>query len=221
MVEIRGVRESELDSAGELCVDAYLAGGVVTNDDPYLPTLRNVAARAGDASAQVLVATASDRIVGTVTYCPFGSPLTTVCRDGEFEFRFLAVAVEQQGNGLATALIDACESLARTAGLTTSIACVTDTNTGAAALYRKLGFAYVPERDWHPMEGVNLETYERPIATEYCGRCGAIVSGGDHTACEGALVLEPPRYCAVCRRRMIVQITPTGWKARCKQHGEI
>jgi len=220
-VEIRRVRKSELNSVGELCVDAYLAGGVVTDGDQYLPTLRDVAARAGDESAEVLVAIAADRVVGTVTYCPFGSALTQVCREGEFEFRFLAVAIDQQGNGLATSLISACESLAGTAGLTTSIACVTDTNDSAAALYRKLGFVHVPDRDWHPMEGVNLETYERPIAAQYCGRCGAIVSGADHTACEAALALEPPRYCEVCRRRMIVQITPTGWTARCKQHGVI
>lgn len=220
-VEIREIRPTEFEAVGELCVSAYLAGGVVTDHDQYLPTLRDVAARAGDDSAQVLVATTAGRMVGTVTYCPFGSPLTQICRNGEFEFRFLAVAVGQQGNGLATTLIDACENLARATGLTTSIACVTDTNTGAAALYQKLGFVHVPERDWHPMEGVTLETYERPIATEYCGRCGAILSSGDHQACEAALKLEPPRYCEVCRRRMIVQITPTGWKARCKQHGEI
>ncbi len=133
-VEIREIRPTEFEAVGELCVSAYLAGGVVTDHDQYLPTLRDVAARAGDDSAQVLVATTAGRIVGTVTYCPFGSPLTQICRNGEFEFRFLAVAVGQQGNGLATTLIDACENLARATGLTTSIACVTDTNTGAAAL---------------------------------------------------------------------------------------
>ncbi|HEY3515251.1 MULTISPECIES: hypothetical protein [Kribbella] len=50
----------------------------------------------------------------------------------------------------------------------------------------------------------------------YCGRCGA---EGRHEACVRALALEPPRYCAECRRRMIVQVHPTGWTARCSVHG--
>ena len=29
--------------------------------------------------------------------------------------------------------------------------------------------------------------------------------------------LEPPRYCAQCRRRMVVQVTPLGWTARCSR----
>jgi len=44
---------------------------------------------------------------------------------------------------------------------------------------------------------------------------------GDHAGCVRALVLEPPRYCATCRRRLIVQVLPTGWTARCSAHGEL
>ncbi|TCN49424.1 hypothetical protein EV641_11524 [Rhodococcus sp. SMB37] len=35
------------------------------------------------------------------------------------------------------------------------------------------------------------------------------------------LGLEPPRYCTRCGRRMIVQIAPDGWWARCSRHGTI
>ena len=35
------------------------------------------------------------------------------------------------------------------------------------------------------------------------------------------LGLEPPRFCAQCGRRMIVQIAPDGWWARCSCHGSI
>ena len=34
------------------------------------------------------------------------------------------------------------------------------------------------------------------------------------------LGLEPPRYCTYCARRMIVQVSPHGWTARCSRHGE-
>jgi hypothetical protein len=33
------------------------------------------------------------------------------------------------------------------------------------------------------------------------------------------LGLEPPRFCEQCGRRMIVQIAPDGWWARCSRHG--
>lgn len=35
------------------------------------------------------------------------------------------------------------------------------------------------------------------------------------------LGLEPPRFCAACGRRMVVQVRPNGWAARCSRHGEV
>jgi hypothetical protein len=55
----------------------------------------------------------------------------------------------------------------------------------------------------------------------HCARCGADRAVGDHRACDAALVLEPPRYCTACRRRMVVQVVPTGWTARCSEHGDL
>jgi hypothetical protein len=54
----------------------------------------------------------------------------------------------------------------------------------------------------------------------YCGRCGEPRESG-HPVCDRAMELEPPRYCPACRRRMVVQIVPTGWRARCSEHGEL
>ncbi len=33
------------------------------------------------------------------------------------------------------------------------------------------------------------------------------------------LGLEPPRFCAECGRRMVVQVRPNGWWAKCSRHG--
>lgn len=55
----------------------------------------------------------------------------------------------------------------------------------------------------------------------WCARCGAADGDGDHLRCGAALALEPPRYCTVCRRRLVVQVVPTGWTARCVEHGEL
>ncbi|WP_040777130.1 biotin synthase auxiliary protein BsaP [Nocardia pneumoniae] len=47
-----------------------------------------------------------------------------------------------------------------------------------------------------------------------------IVPGLDDTIpAAAALGLEPPRFCEQCGRRMIVQVSPDGWWAKCSRHG--
>jgi len=66
-----------------------------------------------------------------------------------------------------------------------------------------------------------------PASHPWCARCGEAAGDepgggggpGTHDACERALLLEPPRYCTRCRRRMTVQVLPRGWSARCVEHG--
>ena len=55
----------------------------------------------------------------------------------------------------------------------------------------------------------------------YCGHCGELVDSGDHADCARRAALEPPRFCAHCRRRMKVQVTPRGWSADCVEHGPL
>ncbi|TQJ02126.1 hypothetical protein [Amycolatopsis cihanbeyliensis] len=55
----------------------------------------------------------------------------------------------------------------------------------------------------------------------FCTWCGAPEEGADHASCRQRLALvDPPRFCRECARRMIVQVTPGGWTARCSRHGE-
>jgi hypothetical protein len=53
----------------------------------------------------------------------------------------------------------------------------------------------------------------------FCDQCGDDVAASPHDACAARRALEPPRYCAQCRRRMVVQVLPRGWSARCVEHG--
>ncbi|MFC6081619.1 biotin synthase auxiliary protein BsaP [Sphaerisporangium aureirubrum] len=53
----------------------------------------------------------------------------------------------------------------------------------------------------------------------FCDHCGRRPDDGDHSACRTARLMEPPRYCPACRRRLVVQVTPRGWSARCAEHG--
>ncbi|TQM70756.1 acetyl-CoA carboxylase biotin carboxylase subunit [Actinomadura hallensis] len=60
-----------------------------------------------------------------------------------------------------------------------------------------------------------------PGDAAYCDRCGGPAAEGDHAACRDARRMEPPRYCPRCRRRLVVQVTPMGWTARCSAHGDL
>jgi hypothetical protein len=52
----------------------------------------------------------------------------------------------------------------------------------------------------------------------YCRGCGRESSECDGT-CRGPL--DPPRFCPECGRKLDVQVTPQGFTARCRKHGEL
>jgi hypothetical protein len=59
-------------------------------------------------------------------------------------------------------------------------------------------------------------------SAEFCVHCGQTLAEGPHPACQNArTALEPPRFCGQCARRMVVQVTPTGWSAHCSRHGDL
>ena len=53
----------------------------------------------------------------------------------------------------------------------------------------------------------------------YTGEPGGTAMTGISLAAQ--LGLEPPRFCAECGRRMVVQVRPDGWRATCSRHGEV
>jgi hypothetical protein len=58
----------------------------------------------------------------------------------------------------------------------------------------------------------------------YCDRCGDELGTQPettHAECRKQRELEPPRYCPECKRRLVVQVVPTGWEARCSAHGAL
>jgi hypothetical protein len=57
------------------------------------------------------------------------------------------------------------------------------------------------------------------VTAPWCSRCGDALATAEHESCAAASALEPPRYCPECRRRMKVQVLPTGWQAVCVVHG--
>lgn len=173
-VRVRPATSADLEAAAEICVLAYDAAGQLEPGSPYAATLRDTPARAE--SGVLLVAERDQTVVGTVTICPIGTEFAEICRDGELEFRFLAVHPDHQRSGIADALVAACEQQARAQGAHTLAICVRDTNTGAAAMYERRGFTRVPERDWSPRPGVDLLALTRPVPSLGAATMGAAMS---------------------------------------------
>lgn len=158
---IRRARTDELDAVGRLTVAAYVGGGVLPADAPYLEFLGDAAHR--DAEAELWVAVDERGVVGTVTLVEPGSALTEIAREGEAEIRSLAVAPEATGEGIGEALTRHTVDLARERGYTSMVLSSSTTMHAAHRLYERLGFTRLPERDWSPVPGVHLVAYTLPL----------------------------------------------------------
>lgn len=101
-----------------------------------------------EAGGEMLVARGSaGTVVGAVLHLFPNGPLSQVARDGEAEFRVLAVAPEARGQGIGEALVMACVQRARAAGAPAVVLWSQPTMPAAHRLYERLGFARVPDRD--------------------------------------------------------------------------
>ncbi len=157
-VIVRPARPEEYAAVGELTARAYLDDGLVPDGSDYDETLRRADDRA--AHGELLVALDEDGdLLGTVSYVRSGSAYAEVSRDGEAEFRMLAVARRARGRGVGRRLAEACIERARADGVH-SVVISTATNMAPAhALYDSLGFSRLPERDWRPIPSVLLLAY--------------------------------------------------------------
>jgi hypothetical protein len=131
----------------------------------------------------------------------------------------LAVAGSVRRRGIGRELVGECIRRARAAGDTALVLSTMPAMQAAGRLYARLGFIPDPSRDWEPTAGVALRAYRLSLPAGYCGQCGDPLAAGGHAECESRREYEPPRYCPECRRRMVVQVTPRGWTARCTSHG--
>ena len=159
-MELRRASAEEHDQVGELTVRAYEAF-TQGPADPYVARLRDAASRAE--GAELWVAVEGGRLLGSVTYCPPGSPWREIGRDDEGEFRMLAVDPAAQGAGAGTALARLCEERAREHGATGMALSSLATMTAAHRVYARLGYARDPGRDWSPLPGVDLIAFSKPF----------------------------------------------------------
>jgi GNAT superfamily N-acetyltransferase len=155
---VRRAGPSDLGPAGELTERAYRVDGFLERDDGYATFLRDAASRSGQ--AELWVAVEDDTVLGTVTYCPTGSPLRELAvRDDQAEFRMLAVDPKARGRGVGQALVEQCIARARRSGAREVVISSLSAMHAAHRLYASLGFARACELDWSPHPEVVLLGY--------------------------------------------------------------
>nr|WP_307333584.1 GNAT family N-acetyltransferase [Microbacterium sp. SORGH_AS_1204] len=145
---IRLVAPHEYAGAGALTVEAYRHSYEGLSEG-YLVSLADVEGRV--AQGEVWVALDGDEIVGTVWTPRPGERLSPLAADGELDFRQLAVAPSARGRGVGEALTRHVIALARSRGARRVVMNSGPEMLGAHALYLKLGFSRLIERE-HPVE---------------------------------------------------------------------
>jgi len=147
----------------EVTIAAY--EGFAATTESYRKRLADVSSRAND--AELWVATDADgEILGSVTRCPVGSPWREIARAGEGEFRMLSVTPAAQGAGVGAALVRHMIDRCRAEGDRALVLSSTPQMTRAHAIYRRFGFARLPERDWEPEPDVQLWAFTLPFTDD-------------------------------------------------------
>jgi GNAT superfamily N-acetyltransferase len=160
-ITVREARPDELDMAGQMVADAYLAAGVLDSEDHgYLEEIRDAGRRSRACPILVAVEEGSGAILGCVTYVPAaGNPYAELELEGEAGFRMLGVAPVAQRRGVGAALVQACIERARSAGRRGLAISTGGDMVPAHRLYEGLGFVRAPDRDFDPVPGVHLIAY--------------------------------------------------------------
>ena len=153
-LRVRLIEAADYDDVARITVAAYRADGQLAASPEYAAVLADVARRA--AAADVLVAEDGGVVVGAVAFTLAGGEYAELARDGEAEFRTLAVDPVAQRRGVARALVQACVDRAVAFGCRDLVIGVRRDNLGAFALYQRLGFVRDASLDWSPVPGVDL-----------------------------------------------------------------
>jgi len=159
---VRTALPVEYDAIGALTLRAYSLDGLLDDDSDYVRDLRDASRRAEHAELLVAV-DQRGAVIGTVTFCLPGSPYSELSRDGQAEFRMLAVDVAARGQGIGERLVRACLDRAEGKGCTSVVISTRPQMFSANRLYQRLLFDRTPDLDWTPTPGIELLAYARKL----------------------------------------------------------
>ncbi|MGC1239164.1 MAG: GNAT family N-acetyltransferase [Acidimicrobiales bacterium] len=165
MIEVRRVRPTEYDDAGEVTASAWEPLGSPDDQEwlSFRARIGDVASR--DAVATVYIATDGDRILGSVTLetekCVVDEENATNLAPEEAHVRVLAVAPEARRRGVGRMLMSHCADVARQNGKTRLTLNTSVTNSSAQRFYESIG--YTREPDIELEDGSMLCSYEMNV----------------------------------------------------------
>jgi ribosomal protein S18 acetylase RimI-like enzyme len=178
-IRFRSATPSDMAEVSALRVTAYRAGGFLSAESGYEPTLRDLGA---DGNGHVLIASApagpddaeapelassaapTERLVGTIMLQSWPHTGPVVTGPDEAEIRALAVRPDSQGQGIGRELLRRTLDRASGLGVRRLVLCTGPEMRAAHRLYEQAGFIRLPERDWSPAPGVSLLVYGLNIA---------------------------------------------------------
>jgi len=163
-VRIRPVTEADYAVVGQLCVAAYNADNQLVGD--YAEELADIAGRIEHSEVFVAEDTQTGALLGSVTFVRPGTPLAELARDGEAEFRMLAVDPSAQGRGIGKALTRVCIDRAIELGHPALVLYTRSWNETAIGMYKRLGFVREPDRDWTFAPGLTLVAMRLDLPTD-------------------------------------------------------
>lgn len=181
------MRRDEASAVGALTLAAYDRYGTITGR--YRDFLADPSHRLD--SCEVLVATLTGpdggtRLAGTVSYVVPGDREWehTDPPAGDAGFRILAVAPEVEGQGIGTALVEACLDRARTQGRRRLLLTTMAWMTRAHVLYeQRFGFTHRPDLDRTFPSGVGF-VYALDLTDD----------AAEHFPAPGPVPAEPPWF---------------------------
>jgi ribosomal protein S18 acetylase RimI-like enzyme len=162
-LQIRRLTDSDdADAFGRIVLASYLALPGWPPDPEYEAEVADVAARVRD--GVVFGAFLGDRPAGCVTFvADESSPHAEHLWPGEASFRMLGVDGAAQGRGVGEALTRRCLDEALVAGAEAVFIHTGTWMHAAHRLYRRLGFEFVPERDWQIDPATLVLAMRRPL----------------------------------------------------------
>jgi ribosomal protein S18 acetylase RimI-like enzyme len=153
---VRPIEPADYADVARLTVAAYRADGQLGGEHGYEKVLADVPTRASQAEILVAADPATGAILGAVSFVLPGTPFAELSKDGEAEFRTLAVDPAAQRRGVARALVQACLDRAVALRASAVVICVRDFAEAPQRLYAGFGFVRTPDLDWSPSAGVQL-----------------------------------------------------------------
>jgi GNAT superfamily N-acetyltransferase len=162
VLRIRDARDDEREPIRALNLAAYAEYAPLLPSPFWEGYRRQLLATLDDAGpVERIVAERDGRIVGSVLlYAPEASAYGAASvRVAWPEVRLLAVPPEARGQGVGTALMEACRERARQKGASALGLHTMDFMHAAVRLYERMGFTRAPELDFRPVESVLVKGY--------------------------------------------------------------